>query len=224
MCSTLARQDPHHLLLSHVGMYTVLLYTAMTVECVEHAFVHIWYTKHYIYSLTCTIIQLVLEPGSGLVLPEWYMLRFLLLQWVNSYIWCTIPHWKALGHLTWPNFSPVLTTITLSLHATWQNAMSCVMYIQYNNGKRRNGWMHCAMKYSSILICVAKHCFSCVYNCSCLHDHSESEDASLPEFNITVTVIAAAATVVVVLAIAMATAVAIVVCALKRFVLISVSN
>ena len=82
--------------------------------------------------------------------------------------------------------------------------------------------MHCALKYSSILICVAKHCFSCLYNCSCLHAHSEPEDASLPEFDNTFTVIATAATVVVVLAIAMVTGVGvIVVCALKRYVLIS---
>ena len=155
MCSTLARKDPSPFATQPMWACIQCYCTfAMTVECVEHAFVHIWYTKHYIYSLTCTIIQLVLEPGSGLVLPEWYMLRFLLLQWVNSYIWCTIPHWKALGHLTWPNFSPVLTTITLSLHATWQNAMSCVMYIQYNNGKVWNGWMHCALKYSNkIILC-----------------------------------------------------------------------
>ena len=80
------------------------------------------------------------------------------------------------------------------------------------------------MKYSSIITCVAKHYFNCVHNCSCLHDHSELEGASLPDFDISFTVIATAATVVVVLAIAKATAVAIVVCTLKRFVLISVSN
>ena len=81
------------------------------------------------------------------------------------------------------------------------------------------------LKYSSIIICVAKHYFSCLYNCSCLHDHSELEDASLPEFDVTTTVIATAATVVVVLAIAMVTGVGvIVVCTLKRFVLISASN
>ena len=106
--------------------------------------------------------------------------------------------------------------------------------------------MHCAMKYSnislyiasvptyaetamvqysSILICVAKHCFSCVYNCSCPHAHSEPEDASLPEFGNTFTVIATAATVVVVLAIAMVTGVGvIVVYTLKRYELRSVSN
>ena len=85
--------------------------------------------------------------------------------------------------------------------------------------------VNCAGKYSSIIICVAIHYFSCVYNCSCLHAHSEPEAASFPEFDITFTVIATVATVVVVLAIAMVTGIGvIVVCALKRYVLRSVSN
>ena len=73
MCSTLARKDPSPFATQPMWTCIQCYCTfAMTVECVEHIFVYIWYTKHYIYCLTCTIIQLVLEPGSGLVLPEWY--------------------------------------------------------------------------------------------------------------------------------------------------------
>ena len=55
---------------AYMGLHTVLLYIVMTVECVEQAFVHMVHkTLHLLF--TCTIIQL-LEPGNGLVLPEWF--------------------------------------------------------------------------------------------------------------------------------------------------------